>query len=226
MSLKLKVLGLGLLAALAVSAIAVVNASASITGHFEQEITRAHLKGEESGTNHRIKFSVDGGTPIECTIATYTGTPVDPLTFEELTVTPHYTECKTEGASEHNVTVHVDGCEFEFYSNKNASTHTPTSYATTGLWCPKDVPGIRVTHPNCTMRMPPQTITTRGVRYTTTEENKKHAITLTADAAGITAHYEAGICIFLGTTHSAVMVGSATVWAVNANNEPVGITAT
>jgi len=231
MSMKLKVLGLGLLAVLATSAFTAINASASVSGHFTQEINTATITGEETlGTPHRLKFSADGGTPIECTVAHYEATPVHPLTFEEITFTPTYELCKTEGAASHNITVHHQKCEYEFYSNTNASAnvepHKTTGHATVGLWCPPESNGILVTHPNCTMRMPPQTIKEEGATYTTITRNGKHAITANITATGITAHYEAGICIFLGTNHTAKMEGSVTVWAENHKDEPVHLTAT
>lgn len=220
MSIKLKALGLGLLAAMAMSAVAAINASATISGHFTQPAANTKITGEETlGTAHRVKFSVDGGTPIECTKAHYEGTPVAELTFQRLLATPTYSECGTEGSGTHNVTVHHLGCEFEFYSRT-----TGTGHATTGLVCPAGVNGLLVTHPNCTMRMPPQTLS--GITYSTITVNNKHAITLEATVSGITAHYEAGICIFLGTTHTGTMNGSATVRGLNASNEPVDITAT
>lgn len=227
MSLKLKILGLGVLAVMATSAFTVMNASATVTGHFAQEINTATITGEETlGTEHRLKFSADGGTRIECTIAHYEATPKHGLTFDEITFKMHYTLCKTEGEHEHTVKVDPRGCEYEFYSRSAASGSTPTAHATVGLWCPPEINGVLVTHPNCTMRMPPQTITNEGATYTPIEVNGAHAITADITATGITAHYEGGICIFLGTKHTAVMEGSVTVSAKDHENVPVDLTAT
>ncbi|HYP56553.1 MAG TPA: hypothetical protein VEQ41_09690 [Solirubrobacterales bacterium] len=225
MSMKLKVLGLGLIAAMAMGSFAVLNASASVSGHFTHDAAGGHaiIKGLEGpGTAHRVKFST-GGTPIECDEARYEGT-VSSSTVTTLDVLPIYSKCHTEGAAAGSVVVDVRGCTFRFHSNSGAAPHTPATHATTGLVCPAGVDGILVTHPNCTMRMPPQALS--GVTYTTTVENNKHAITLNATVGGITAHYESGICIFLGTKQTGTMNGSATVWAENTAGERVNITAT
>ncbi len=223
MSTKLKVLSLGLLSTLVMSAVVAISASANVSGHFTQGVSNSTITGREGG-EHRIKFSVDGGTPIECDSAHYDGTPEPEITTQRLLVTPTYTQCHTEGGAPGSVVVDHRGCEFEFYSNSGASTHSPTAHATTGLVCPEGINGLLVTHPNCTMRMPPQTLS--DITYTTITLNGKHAITLNSTVGGITAHYEAGICIFLGTSHTGTMNGSATVEAFNGINNPVDITAT
>lgn len=226
MSLKLKVLGLGLFAMLAMGAMASIQASAETSGHFynDNAPNLTLITGTEGG-EHRVKFRSDGGTPIECDSAEYHA-KTELTTTQVLTFAPTWSECHTEGGAAGSITVDVNGCELKFTSNSKASTHNPTTDATAGVKCPVGVAGVLVTHPNCTMRMPPQTIN-HAVTYTTIELNKKHAITLNSTASGITAHYEAGICIFLGTTHTATMNGSATVHARDAiSGAAVGITAT
>jgi hypothetical protein len=218
MSIKLKALGLGLIAAMAMGSFAVVNASATVSGHFTQDSGgTATITGKESfGTAHRLKFASDGGTPIECDVAHYSGT-VAAATVTTMEVVPAYSQCHTEKEAAGTVTVDVNKCSFVF--------HSGTGHATTGLKCPAGVAGILITHPNCTMRMPPQEKLS-GVTYTQTTEATKHTITLDATVSKITAHYEGGICIFLGTTHSATMTGSATVEGLNAGGTRVNVTAT
>jgi hypothetical protein len=216
MSIKLKALGLGVLAAMAMSAVGVLNASATVSGHFTHDAAggAATITGKESGT-HRLKFASDGGTPIECDVAHYSGS-VATATTTTIEVTPAYSKCHTEGGEPGSVVVDVNSCKFVFHSRT-------TGHATTGVKCATGVQ-IVVTHPNCTMRMPSQALT--GVTYGTITENGKHAITLNSTVSGITAHYEAGICIFLGTTHSATMTGSATVEGLAPGGGAVNITAT
>jgi hypothetical protein len=223
MSLKLKVLGMGVLTTLALSAIAVVNASAERTGHFTHDaVGNAKVTGTENGT-HIIKFHSDHGTPIECTTAEYHAEISN--TTDEIQVTPTWSNCHTENSTT-NIPVHVNGCKLKFTSNTKASVDPPETHATAGLVCPEGVAGIVVTHPNCTMRMPPQTVN-HAVTYSTINLNEKHAITLNVTAnTSVTAHYEGGICVFLGTTHQGSMTGSATVHARNQAGEPVNLTAT
>ena len=223
MSIKLKALGLGLLAVLAMSALAVTNASAIRSGHFSQDSGgTATITGTQTST-HKVKFHTDHGTPIECTSAHYHGKATT-ATTQEILVTPTYSDCHTEGSAT-NIPVHTNECHFKFTSNSNASTHSPTEDATTGLVCPPGVSGVIVTHPNCTMRMPPQTV--KGVTYTTITVNNKHAITLNVTVnTAITAHYEGGICIFLGTTHQGSMTGSAIVEGFDSKGNPINLTAT
>ena len=70
------------------------------------------------------------------------------------------------------------------------------------------------------------TVTLRGITFTTAVENNKHALTMNVTAGGITSHYEAGICIFLGTTHKWEMKGYVTVRATNTEANLVDITET
>jgi hypothetical protein len=224
MSLKLKALGLGLIAAMAVGAFAVVNASASTSGHFTAETTEHHaiIKGEETFPgNHNLTFQriVNGapsGEPIKCTRAVYHGTlsGTAATTTQAVSVTPKYEECSTGGVAPHNVTVHhPSSCGtniYEFTSGGSGTIH---------VRCP-----VTVTHPNCTIRMPEQTVS--GAAYNTDVQVNKHSITLGINVTGITGHFESGFCVFLGTTQSFNMTGSATVWAENTAGGRIGITHT
>lgn len=224
MDLKLKVLGLSVLVMLAVAAIAASNASGTISGHFTQDVALSKITGEEiPGTPHRVLFSVDGGTPIQCTQAHYNNTPEPSLTFQRILMTVSYKGCYTFGTAQHDLTVHIEGCEYEFYSNSAASTHSPTGTATMGFVCGREYVH-RYTHPNCTMQVPPQTW--NGVTYTTTVIGGKHALTVNFKTESITVHYEAGICVFLGTTHTGKLEGAFVMRGLSPSNEPVNITAT
>jgi hypothetical protein len=220
MSLKLKAVGLGLLAMMVTGAFAVMNATAETGGHFVSEKAHTVLKGSEAAPNHQIKFAVDGGTPIECTQVTYSGT-TEATTVTAVTIKPHYTHCKTEGGTstpEEEVEVTMNGCDYVFTIGKKAASHN-----TVDVVC--GAQAIEIHHPNCTITVPGQTVT--GMTYgTDTTPGGKHAITATATISNIVAQYHGGICIFLGTTHSATMTGSATLSGTTATGEEVGITAT
>ncbi|HEX9967437.1 MAG TPA: hypothetical protein VGB06_05785, partial [Solirubrobacterales bacterium] len=94
MSLKLKVLGLGLLAVMATSAFVVTNASAVVSGHFVSEnATHTILSGTGTAT-HSTHFSVDGGTGLICTSESYSGT-INVATTQSVTIAPSYSKCHT-----------------------------------------------------------------------------------------------------------------------------------
>jgi len=222
MSMKLKVLGLSLLAVLATSAFAVINASATPSGHFVADVAHVKVKGTESGT-HFLKFqrTVNGeasGLPIECTHAHYHGTvPLGVSTTNEVEITPEYTKCATQGGEWGEVNVHHEpSCGTNVYKFTSAESGKK---ATVHVECV-----ISVTHPNCTIKIPKQTL--NGVTYDPVVEGGKNAITMTVTISGITGHFENGLCVFLGTKQTFDMNGSATVWATDTETNRVGIRAT
>jgi hypothetical protein len=224
MSLKLKVLGLGLLAVMATSAFAVTNAGATLGGHFTNDALNGHalITGTEStGSSHTLHFKREGAPEedsITCHNATYHGT-VNAATVQSVTITPDWSKCTTNVSGSPTFEVHENGCTLTFTSGKIGQTHH-----TVDVVCP---PGksIEITHELCTMRMPGgQTL--RGITYTTTTESNKHALTMNVTVKGITSHYEAGICVFLGTTQKSEMNGSVTIKATNTAGEAVNITET
>ncbi|HYP55926.1 MAG TPA: hypothetical protein VEQ41_06460, partial [Solirubrobacterales bacterium] len=163
------------------------------------------------------KLSIDGGTPIDCTKVTDSGTTTT-STATEVTIVPTFLECGTEGAG-HNMTVDMNGCHYLVRIGKSAGGHNTIQFV-----CPTGL-SARLTHPNCTIAIPAQT-PSGGLSYTTTTENGKHALTVDVTVSGITAHYEGGICVFLGTSHSATINGSVTIAGINTAGSPVNITAT
>jgi hypothetical protein len=86
MSIKLKALGAGLLAMVAMCALAVTNASALGGGTFDVGTAHTELLVEQDG-NAPILHSL--GDSIECAKQTYTGTATT-SNFTALTVAPHY----------------------------------------------------------------------------------------------------------------------------------------
>ena len=227
MSLKLKVLGLGLLAIMATSAFAAMNASAKLGGHFVHDAADGHaiITGTEpTGSTHKLAFVKEGGgaeEEITCHKAEYTGTLTAP-TVESVTITPHWDNCTTGTAASGGTSFGIDenNCHFTFTSGAVGQTHH-TVHLTCGAGAPAYV---EITHPNCGIRVPPQSLS--AVTYTTTVESNKHALTLNVTAKGITSHYESGICIFLGTSQKAEMKGSVTIHAVDTNGNRVNITET
>jgi hypothetical protein len=222
MSLKLKALGLGLLAVLSVSAFAVMNASANNKGHVVTTgLAHATIEGTETGT-HTTEFTLhglEGG--IVCDEIKYEGTTVAE-TSNDITITPIYNKCHTTGSAT-NIPVHVNGCSYTFTV---AEKTTDSTEQTVDLICPVGK-AIEITHPNCTITVGAQTITT-GVTYTTLFENGHHTITLDLTKPGITvvSQFHAGICIFTGTAHHGTLHGSVTVEALDTEKKLKDITVT
>ncbi|HYP56110.1 MAG TPA: hypothetical protein VEQ41_07410 [Solirubrobacterales bacterium] len=218
MSLKVRGLGLAVLAITATGAIAAVNAFATQSGHFVSDAANGHTIVEQStnqALSHDFRVSVDGGTPIECDQASVQGTATS-ATMQAVEGTMSLSQCHTEGAAPGTITVHMNGCKGQGTSNSSGS-------GTGHLLCPAGVSGVAVTHPNCTIRIPPQT--SGGFTYTSATLNGKHTITVDVNST-YTVHYEGGICIFLGTTHTGSVTGSTIVEATNTEGVPVNVTAT
>jgi len=240
MSIKLKALGLGLLAVLATSAFAGINASATVGGHFvhhgpqNSAVITAH---EAKGSLHQLKFyhlkansheTDPDALPIECEKATYEGT-ASAKSVTEITLTPTYTNCNTEGGVAGSVTVTPNGCGYKFLS-QGLNKH-----GTVEVECPAGK-AIVIKHPNCEITVPaqkaPETLTEGVVYHNVVEPNGKSALTATVTLKTITGHYHGGICIFLGTSQKFEMIGSVTVkgyedlGGANPEGLPISITHT
>jgi len=220
MSLKLKILGLGVLAVMATSAFAAVNAGARTGGHF---IAPPHtlIVGTESG-EHSLHFTPHGKNElIGCTSATYSGTAVNE-TETAIEVEPSYSGCTTTANGAH-VTVTPNGCKYRFTVEKGGTK------GTADLNCPGSA--LEIHHPNCTITV--NDVGTGGVEvnqnlsgihYTTTLESK-HALTIDVNVT-FNTEYHGGICIFLGTHQLGELNGSVTVKGTNTDGEQVDITTT
>ena len=228
MSLKLKALGLSLVAAMAVSAVAVMSASAKDGGHF---VTTGN-------THTTIEAHVDSKTPLHlkihglsgevgCATQTHHGTNVTE-TFTSITITPTYTGCTTTG-TETSVPVDVNGCTYTFTVNGPITTpeNPPGSNTvehTAHLVCPAGA-AIKVTHPNCTVTVHPQTVN-GGITYTTeTNAQNIHDIKMHVNVQfTVTKH---GLCQFVSPTNgNGTLIGTPTVTAKNTAGDQVHLTAT
>jgi hypothetical protein len=204
-----------LIAIVSLVAFSVASAAADTGGHFTSEVSSTKITGTESGT-HILAFAKEGEeNKISCLTGHYHG-HVNGTTAEDITVTPTYSTCTT-ASSESHFEVHENGCHYVFTIGDTGSHHT------VHIVCP--IAPMRITHPNCTMSIPSQTLV--GVTYGTIVENAKHAITLEATVQDVTTHYEGGICVFLGTTHQSEISGGGTVQGFDSNTgNQVSITAT
>lgn len=221
MSIKLKALGVSLFAWMALSAFAVMNASAEsqATGHFTSSVHHTIVDFSKNLT-HDLEFGVEGLTGIICDTAeytsTFTGTTVTQIDSEAV-----YGSCHTTGGSPGEVGVTLNGCTYRLTQpNKNSATTEHTF----DLVCPAGKV-VEIHHPSCTMTIPSQN-GLKGVGYSTTVESGKHAITFIATVKVPGIQFHGGICNLLGTIHSGAITGSATVKGTNTAKESVDITAT
>lgn len=217
--MKLKILGMALLALVATSAFAVTNASGTADGHFvhhgatNNAVITAH-DGDYLGSKHKLEFRLlksnshepEASGGITCTTSQYQG-KVEAKTVTTIQLYPTYTGCYTTGDPHGSVVVDTNKCSYTF-SSQGARPH-----GTVNIDCNHGKP-IEITHENCLIRVPTQTTAatlTGGLSYTPTEENGKKTLTADVTVNTITGHYEGGICIFLGTNHKFLMEGSVTV---------------
>jgi hypothetical protein len=222
MSLKLKALGLSVLAVAVASAFSMMSASATTGGHFTSEVAHVILTGTENpNTEHVTDLIVEKFTGINCTDTSYTATtPLQAKTVEALTVTPTYKKCETFGGKPDEVEWRMNGCDYVFTIGKSAEKEDNT----VDIACPAGSV-IEVDHPTCLIKIPPQN-GLKGVSYTRVTELGVHALTVDVTISGVTVHFEGGACIIFGTKHTAQVLGSVTIRATNTTNEPVGFTAT
>lgn len=222
MSIKLKALGLGLIAMMAMGAFAVTNAGATISGHFEFGSEHTFITGEEEG----LHFVSEDNKRIGCDKAEYKGTHKGTKTTTDLTITPNWDLCYTTpepGQSmEPTWGVHENGCHLVFRSAKTGDD------ATVYVNCPTKA--IEITHPNCNITVPTQTVGGKagdGVTYTTTTTEGAHTITMDVKVK-VTVEYHEKLCVFLGTHHFATMEGAVNVTGFSnaAHTVRTGITAT
>lgn len=191
-------------AVLGISATGVFSASASTGGHFTIAAHHATLKGTEKPLVHTTRLEVNGGS-IECTIAEYIGT-MEASTEAAVKVTPTYHDCWTTASHENDANtagIFLNSCFYTLTVSKS-----PSGDNTVHLNCPAEQE-LEIVTSTCTMNIPPQT-PSGGVAYTTTSSSGYHELTTDLTVEGITVHREAGICIFLGTTTTAKLSGSAT----------------
>lgn len=224
MSPKFKRLGVALLAFGAMGAMAVINASAKSGGHFVSSATHTIVDQRATTTQgipHFFNIKIENTGEFECKYARALGTISTPLaTVTEANGITELDECFTVGSTETPWQVHENGCE----GRPTVATGEPATTEQTGdLICP---PGkvMEVTHPNCLITVPSQNHIP-GFTYTRITENGKHAITVDVNVQ-YAVQYHGGICIFLGTSHTATVTGSTIVRGLNTNGEQVSITAT
>jgi hypothetical protein len=223
MSVKIKTLCLGLLAALSVSAFAVVNATANSEGHFTTTgNTHTHITGTES-SEHRLHFLMHGlAGEIGCDESLFTATTTTETSID-LTTTAEPKKCYTTNSGQlpGSTTITMNGCTYTFRVAKGSTNSTEQTFH---LICPPEKE-LEIHHPNCTIKLPPQTFTT-GLTYTQVFEDGIHIITVDMNIQFAATEYEGGICVFTGTTHTGTFGGRLTLRAFNTSGTKVPLTFT
>lgn len=185
MTRKIKALGLALVAAFAMSAVAASSASASHPFHFGSE----EVHTEITGTQHAGEdvFTTNGGT-VKCNTATYTAT-TNATKVTDITVTPHYTSCKAFGFI--NVPIDMDGCDYTFTTGTLETTAGGVEdyEGSVHIVCPGTghEHAIRITAPGCEVTVPAQTPTGGKITFTNIGSGTTRQVTVDVALTGI--HY-------------------------------------
>jgi hypothetical protein len=224
MSLKIKALGLGLIAALALSAVAVLSASAETGGHYLTEEEHAILKvseGEEEGVKHKQELVFPPIGPIHCPKVSY-GATTTQFTVTEITITPTYEECTVTKTNE-PVDITMNGCAYLFTVRK---VRPQERHNTVDIECPTGKKIVIHVTNVCTIEVGPQTLK-QGAVYRTRGSGKTHELTV-ENTGRVFYTRESGLCALLGTTpeEEGEMAGSFTLKAFNTVGEQIGLTAT
>lgn len=220
MALKLKALGLGLIATLAIGGFLAMNAPAETGGHFTSENAHTELKGEQATTLTFIEPAV--GVELSCKNAAFFGT-VSTTTVTEFTLIPVYSECSSPFFGGAIITMHE--CDYIFTIGKKSTVDN-----TFHLTCPngKQVE-IDQTSPfgTCVITLKPQTPIGGGIAYTTGGSGKTHELLLDVTWSSVHVERHGGFCGTLKTTTSGTeLKGTITFRGFNTAGEQVGITAT
>lgn len=221
MSLKLKSLVLSVLAATAVAGFTVMNASAKTGGHFVSEVTHTIVSQSAGAAGaHSLELSVhgmEGG--IVCNQVSAFGTASTATVTEEIGNLT-FSQCYTTGGAAGSIAVDMNGCQTRITV---APGEPATTEQTTDFICPVGQAMV-ITHPSCTMTIPPQN-NLGGLTYTRVIDNGKHAITVDV-ATPFEVQFHGGVCIFLGTKKVGTIKGTTIVRALNTEGKQVSVTAT
>ncbi len=216
MSIKLKALGLGILAALAIGAVVVMSASAESQpqGHFTSEVANPTLKVDDGVEPHRLQLAIEGLTGIVCDKPSYVVTWTDGgTTTKDITAEPTYETCHTTGSAK-AVPIKMNGCKYTFTQPNKESAKTEH---TVDLTCPAGQKVV-IEHEGCVLEVHPQN-GLKGVGYTTLQEEvggkKIHAITMTLSVSFIMTVHNFPCNLILPTEKVNTLSGSVTVTGFN-----------
>jgi hypothetical protein len=227
MGIKLKALGLGLLAAFVVGGTSVVSAPADSGGVMHSDVEWTHLKGAQEGSwEANVLHDFSWEETYTCEVAKFTAS-ISGKTATEVTVAPELEGCEDQNWWPLNL--NMNGCTFVVtFTDQSAAKHH-----TAHMECPAGKEAVNTLDPpivgECLTSFPPQTPTTGGVTYKTIEVSGKHAITAEVAVEGITStRTDVGFGCSEGSGHDNEMDLTATikVEGFNTNAEPTNVTVT
>jgi hypothetical protein len=207
---SIKVLGLGLLAALAVSSAAAPAASA--IPRFHSEFAGIVLTGGQTGIVANV-LTTDLGE-MKCNVVRFSGTQAA-MTTTTMTLKPTYEECKLAGK---NAVVTLNGCRYTFHLEEQME---PIE-ARMGIECPAGEE-LEIDTPECTITISPQE-PRKEVTFTNEGEGKTRAVVADLNVSGL--HYVehgAGCASQKQTTENGTYTGIITVKGEDAGENHVGI---
>ncbi len=208
---SIKVLGLGMLAAVAVSAAAAPAASANPL--FHSEFAGVFLTGSQSGAATNV-LTTDLGE-MKCGAVKLSGSQ-GAMTTTTMTLKPKYEECKIGG---NNVTVTTNGCAYTFHLEEQAE---PIE-ARMGIECPFAGGKMEIDAPECTITIPAQG-PRKEVTFTNEGAGTTRAVVADLNVSGL--HYVedgAGCANPNITTENGAFTGQMTVKAEDAVGGHVGL---
>lgn len=208
---SIKVLGLGLIAALAMSAAAAPAASAN--PFFHSEFAGIFLTGGQTGAVANV-LTTDLGE-MKCQVVQFGGSQ-GAMTTTTMTLKPKYEECKV-GMS--NATVTLNGCAYTFHLEEQAE---PVE-ARMGIECPFAGGKIEIHVGECTITVPAQE-PRKTVTFTNEGEGKTRSVVADLNVSGI--HYVehgAGCASQTQTTENGTYTGVITVTGEDSEQHHVGI---
>lgn len=220
MGIKLKALGLGSLAAMAMGTFSVTTASAATGGHFLFSQAHATVVWKEVGLDATevLVHGLEGGIVCDEGPPHYTffigGGTVNDLRFP-----PRNLACHTTGNGT-NISVAANECTYRFTI---AAGTTDETEQTMDVACPAGK-AIVITHPNCTITVPPQSGLS-GQTYTKIVDGGQNAITVDSNVQ-FSTQFHGGICVFLGTAHTGTLKGSSVITAFDTELNRLGIVVT
>lgn len=171
---SINILGLGLLAALAMTAVAAPAASANPT--FHTEFAGTTLTGGQTGLVANV-LTTDLGE-MKCKVVQFIGSQAAQTTTT-MTLKPKYEECKV-GMS--NATVTLNGCAYTFHLEEQAE---PIE-ARMGIECPFAGGKIEIHVGECTITVPAQE-PRKTVTFTNEGEGTTRSVVADLNVSGI--HY-------------------------------------
>lgn len=198
MSRNLKMLGLCLVATLAMSAVA----SSSASAWFKSNADHTLFSGSQVGTN---TFSITAGT-IHCGVGTFSGTTTS-TESNEVEVTPTYQNCTATPFG--GATVHTNSCTYQI-----------TTDGQVHLICPGNNK-IVVTAPFCTITIYPQTL--QGVSFHNVGSGSTTEIQVTAGLFDIHYTQTAGCTHGSGTFSNGHYSGAIQMTGENTAKEHLAI---